>query len=62
MPQRVPITPEMKQRPDCQAANPYVSAKADAKLEEIATRKPMVTDIDKVAQSTGGSTRRTIGR
>jgi len=62
MPARVPIKPEMKQRPDCQAANPYASAKADAKLEEIATRKPMVTDIDKVAHSMGGSTRRMMGR
>lgn len=52
----------MKHSPDCHASKPYVVLNAEAKLDETATRNPIVTDMTIVAQKTGGMRMRPNGR
>jgi hypothetical protein len=59
---RAPIIAAKKHRPDCHASKPYAVANAGETLEVMATMNPIVTDMTKVAQRTGGKARSTTGR
>lgn len=62
MPTSEPTMAEKKQRPVCQASNPYAVLYAGATLDVTATRNPMVTDMTREPHNTEGRIIRASGR